>query len=174
MNAKKALMILLPIGFATLAITAFWVLFMATPAEQTKACTTSDYAHIPYAEEYDFECTDTTMTVYDGYTGKEIAVEERCTDDELKAEDGSCVPDDFYDDATTSLGVDLQPQRLIEGKWVALPWSDYQVMPTNTKIDELYPKDNFGGDSEELRYEVTVYNLDNNGDTRSFTKFYTD
>ncbi|PAE24055.1 hypothetical protein [Bacillus sp. 7894-2] len=60
------------------------------------ACQPSDYAHVPYADEYEFECIDGFLTVWDANTGDYVTTEPLCTRDELKAEDGSCVPSEYY------------------------------------------------------------------------------
>ncbi len=71
-------------------------LWMNAPDSGTE-CTTADYAHIPYAESFDFRCTEDTMTVYNAETSDVIATEARCKTNEVKAEDGTCVPEDFYE-----------------------------------------------------------------------------
>lgn len=71
-------------------------LWMNAPDTGTK-CTPSDYAHVPYAESFDFRCTEDTMTVYNAETSDIVATETRCPANELKAEDGTCVPENFYE-----------------------------------------------------------------------------
>jgi hypothetical protein len=51
---------------------------------------------IPHADEYEFVCEGDTIEVWDAATGEYITSEQRCDADSIRAEDGSCVPADFY------------------------------------------------------------------------------
>lgn len=61
-----------------------------------EACTPADYAHVEYADEYEFVCVGDTMEVWDAVTGEYITSELRCKANEVRAEDGSCVSPEFY------------------------------------------------------------------------------
>jgi hypothetical protein len=63
---------------------------------QAQSCDKADYAHVPYPDEYEFVCVGDTMEVWDAVTGEYVTSEQRCKDDELKAEDGTCVNEDYY------------------------------------------------------------------------------
>lgn len=64
---------------------------------KTTECSPADYEGIPYADEYEFVCVGDTMEVWDAKTGEYITSEQRCTEGEVRAEDGSCVNENFYD-----------------------------------------------------------------------------
>lgn len=85
---------------AILGTALFWM--SATPtntadeAGEETSCSPSDYAHVPNPDQYTFECNEDSMTVTDANDGTVVAIEERCTGGDIKAEDGSCVNEDFY------------------------------------------------------------------------------
>lgn len=93
--------VLLIAGEAALAALLIFIAVNAAPEKDVaNACSQEDFAHIPYADEYEFVCVGDTIEVWDAATGEYITSEQRCTAGEIRAEDGSCVPADYYEEGT--------------------------------------------------------------------------
>jgi hypothetical protein len=65
--------------------------------EADEQCAPSEYAHIPYPDEYEFICVGNTMEIWDAAEGEYITSEIRGTANMVQAEDGSYVPADFWE-----------------------------------------------------------------------------